>query len=143
MSCVQSQGRDYVPAMRITSPIFDAFLKCATKCDLRSLGEVGSGNEYAEWARVRDESYRCEAVQALQDAVPEFERVVVPPATEILKAAKWQLAVDLVAQTPDRNVDNSAQESRPNEQTGVLDGLRPEQLLESRLPAPERPPAQG
>lgn len=43
--------------MRITSPIFDAFLKCATKCHLRSLGETGSGNKYAEWVRGRDESY--------------------------------------------------------------------------------------
>jgi hypothetical protein len=43
--------------MRITPPIFDAFLKCATKCHLRSLGEIGSGNEYAEWVRGQDESY--------------------------------------------------------------------------------------
>src|ERR1039457_2319900 len=101
MSCVQSQGRDYVTAMRITSPIFDAFLKCATKAHLRSLGEVGSGNEYAEWVRVRDESYQREAARALQEAVPETERVVAPPATDNLKAAQWRLALDLVAQTPD------------------------------------------
>ena len=75
--------------MRITSPLFDAFLKCATKCHLRSVGEIGSGNEYAEWVRGRDESYQREAVQALQEAVPETERVVAPPATENLKAAKW------------------------------------------------------
>jgi hypothetical protein len=43
--------------MRITSHLFDAFLKCATKCHLRSLGEIGSGNEYAEWVRGQDESY--------------------------------------------------------------------------------------
>jgi hypothetical protein len=33
--------------MKITPLIFEAFLKCATKGHLRSLGEVGSGNEYA------------------------------------------------------------------------------------------------
>jgi len=57
--------------MRITSPLFDAFLKCATKCHLRSLGEIGSGNEFAEWVRVRDESYRHEAARGLQEAVSE------------------------------------------------------------------------
>ncbi len=93
--------------MRITSPIFDAFLKCATKCHLRTVGEIGSGNEYAEWVRGQDESYRREAVKALQAAVPETERVFAPPATENLKAAKWRLAVDLLARTPDRLMDSS------------------------------------
>ena len=93
--------------MRITSPIFDAFLKCATKCHLRSLGEVGSGNEYAEWVRGQDESYEREAVQALQEGVPETERVVAPPATENLKAAKWRLAVDLVAQTSNKSAEGT------------------------------------
>jgi predicted RecB family nuclease len=93
--------------MKITSSLFDAFLKCATKCHLRSLGEVGSGNEYAEWVRGQDESYRREAALRLQEALPETERVVAPPATENLKAAKWRLAVDLVAQTPNRFMDGS------------------------------------
>ncbi|MGO8928130.1 MAG: TM0106 family RecB-like putative nuclease [Limisphaerales bacterium] len=93
--------------MKITSPLFDAFLKCATKCHLRSLAEAGSGNEYAAWVRGRDESYQCEAARRLQEAVPEAERVVAPPATENLKAAKWRLAVDLVAQTPNRFMDSS------------------------------------
>ena len=93
--------------MRITSPSFDAFLKCATKCHLRTVGEIGSGNEYAEWVRGQDESYRREAVKALQAAVPETERVFAPPATENLKAAKWRLAVDLLARTPDRLMDSS------------------------------------
>src|ERR1039457_1650752 len=102
MSCTQGQVQEYVPTMRITPPIFDAFLKCPTKCHLRSLGETGSGNEYAEWVRGRDESYEREAARLLQEAVPEAERVVAPPATENLKAAKWRLAVDLVPRTPDR-----------------------------------------
>jgi predicted RecB family nuclease len=93
--------------MRITSPLFDAFLKCATKCHLRFLGEIGSGNEYAEWVRGQNESYQRDAAWALQETVPETERVVAPPATENLKAAKWRLAVNLVAQTPDRLMDSS------------------------------------
>ena len=129
--------------MRITSLLFDAFLKCATKCHLRSLGETGSGNEYAEWVRGQDESYQREAVRTLQEAVPETERVVAPPAAENLKAATWRLAVDLVAQTPDRGADSPVHESRPNEETRGLSGPRPEQLLEARLHAVERVPSEG
>jgi predicted RecB family nuclease len=129
--------------MRITSPIFDAFLKCATKCHLRSLGETGSGNEYAEWVRGRGESYQREAVRALQEAVPETERVVAPPATENLKTAQWRLAVGLVAQTPDSSADSPVSESRPNEVTRGLSGPHSEQLLESRLHAVERVPSEG
>jgi predicted RecB family nuclease len=129
--------------MRITSPIFDAFLKCATKCHLRSRGEIGSGNEYAEWVRGRDESYEREEAQRLQEPVPEAERVDGPPATESLKAAKWRLAVDLVAQTPDRSGDSPVRESRPNEETRGLGAPCSEQLLESRLHAVERVPSEG
>jgi predicted RecB family nuclease len=129
--------------MRITSQLFDAFLKCSTKCHLRSLGESGSGNEYAEWVCGRDESYQHDAAQALQEAVPETERVVAPPATESLKAAKWTLAVDLVAQTPDRGADSHVREFGGNEETPELDGPGSEQLLESRLHAVERVPSEG
>ena len=128
--------------MRITPLIFDAFLKCATKCHLRSLGEIGTGNEYAEWARGQDECYQREAARKLQEAVPETERVFAPLATENLKAAKWRLAVDLLAQTPD-SADSPVRESQPNEETRSLDGPRSEQLLESRLHAVERVPLEG
>jgi hypothetical protein len=129
--------------MRITSSLFDAFLKCSTKGYLRSLGQIGSGNEYAEWVRGQDESYQREAVRGLQETVPETERIVAPPATESLKAAKWRLAVDLAAQTPDGAGNTPVNESRPNEETGGLGGPRPEQVLESRLHAVERVPSEG
>ena len=84
--------------MKITSHLIEAFFKCPTKCHLRSLGETGSGNEYAEWVRAQGESYQREAARRLEEGVPETERVVAPPATENLKTAKWRLAVDIVAQ---------------------------------------------
>ena len=80
--------------MRITPTIFDAFLKCATKCHLRSLGETGSGNEYADWVRGRDESYQREAVRALQETVPETERVVAPPAAEAVGYRSAGIEID-------------------------------------------------
>jgi predicted RecB family nuclease len=129
--------------MRITPHIFDAFLKCATKCHLRSLGEIGSGNEYAEWVRAQDESYQREAARRLQEAVPETERVVASHASENLKAAKWRLGVDLLAQTPDRRADSHVHESQPNEEKGGLAGPCSERLLESRLHTVERVPSEG
>src|ERR1035441_10001518 len=107
MSCAQAQPRAYIRSMRITPFIFDAFLKCASKSHLRSLGEIGSGNEYAEWVRAQDDSYQREGARRLQETVPETERIAAPPATENLKAAKWRLALDLLAQTPDGSADSS------------------------------------
>jgi len=129
--------------MRITSLLFDAFLKCATKCHLRSLGEIGAGNEYAEWVRGRDESYKREAARALQETVPATERVVAPPATVNLKAAQWRLALDLVAETSESSADSPVSESQPNEEAHGLGAPGSEQLLESRLHAVERVPSEG
>src|ERR1035438_2974071 len=118
MSCAQAQFREYVPTMRITSQLFDAFLKCPTKGHLRSLGETGSGNEYAEWVRAQNESYQREAARRLQEAVPETERVIAPPATESLKAAKWRLAVDLLAQTPGSAHSSAREPQAPADKRG-------------------------
>jgi predicted RecB family nuclease len=129
--------------MRITTALFDAFLKCATKCHLRSLGETGSGNEYAEWVRGQEESYQRDAAQRLQETVPENQRAGGPPDTENLKAAKWRLAVDLVAQTPYGTEDSPARESPPHEERAEPEGPCSEQPLESRLHAVERVPSEG
>ena len=51
--------------MKITADLFEAFLKCPTKCYLRSTGQAGSGNAYAEWVREQNDAYRKEAVQRL------------------------------------------------------------------------------
>src|ERR1017187_4148629 len=133
MSCAQAQPRAYIRSMRITPFIFDAFLKCATKGHLRSLGEVGSGNEYAEWVCAQDDSYQREAARRLQDAVPETERVVAPPATESLKAAKWRLAVDLLAQTPGSLIDSSI----------GADAMRTDHEPSTTHTSPSPPPATG
>jgi hypothetical protein len=84
--------------MKIISQLFEAFLKCPTKCYLRSVGKSGLGNAYAEWVRAQTESYRSEATRRLLEGVREAKRVVTPPAGENLKAAKWRMAVDFVAQ---------------------------------------------
>ena len=47
--------------MNITASLFEAFLKCPTKCYLRSVGETGAGNDYADWVKTRNHS--CPAAQ--------------------------------------------------------------------------------
>ena len=42
--------------MNITSPVFQAYLECPTNCFLRAHGEVGTGNEYANWVRTESEA---------------------------------------------------------------------------------------
>ena len=45
--------------MIVSSPLFDAYLECDTKCWLRARAEPGTGNIYAEWVRLKNETY-CE-----------------------------------------------------------------------------------
>jgi hypothetical protein len=128
--------------MRITSQLFEAFLKCPTKCYLRSLGETGSGNEYAEWVCAQDESYERESVRRLQETVPEAERIVAPPATVNLKTAQWGLALDVELRAG-RSADSHVRESVPNDETRGLGGPRSVQEMETRLHAVERVPSEG
>ena len=45
--------------MTITPTLFEALLKCPTKCWLRAAGEAPSGNPYAEWVQSQNGSYRA------------------------------------------------------------------------------------
>ena len=78
--------------MKITPELFEAHLKCPTKCWLRATVEPASGNDYADWVRSRNESYRSEAVNRLITGLPTREHAVNPPANT-LKTARWQLAL--------------------------------------------------
>ena len=53
------------PQKIITISLFDAGLKCMTKCFLRSQGETGAGNGYADWVMSQIESYREEGIKRL------------------------------------------------------------------------------
>src|SRR2546422_3151581 len=79
--------------MTITPSLFEAHLKCATKCGLRSTGEPAAGNAYAEWVQAQTDSHRADATKRVMDDLPADECVVAPVA-ESLKAAKWRLAMD-------------------------------------------------
>ena len=82
--------------MTITSQLFEAYIKCPTKCFLKGRGEVGTGNAYAGWVREQNVLYRsegtkrmtrgnvCECINGTSEAVK-------------LKSPHWHLAVDFIA----------------------------------------------
>ena len=87
--------------MTITPHLFEAHLKCPTKCWLKSKGEPPTGNSYAEWVQTQNESYRAEAAKRLMADAPADECAAsspssrgneAQPSTENLKAAKWRVA---------------------------------------------------
>jgi predicted RecB family nuclease len=82
--------------MRISSDLFNAFLKCPTKCWLRAASEPPSGNAYAEWMKSRKASYHATEIARLLSETPKGEVAVSPPP-ENLKAARWHLAANLAA----------------------------------------------
>jgi predicted RecB family nuclease len=84
--------------MTITPHLFAAYLKCPTKCWLRSTGESASGNVYAGWVRDRDEASREKGIKRLIAEAPEGSVAHEPP-TESLKTATWRLATDVVVRT--------------------------------------------
>src|SRR6266446_2573677 len=102
--------------MKITSRMFDAFLKCHTKCYLRSLGEVEAGNAYATWVQTQNESYHDAEVERLRRDTPPCDLVVSTPVDDF-KTAKWRLAVNAVAHT-DMGPDIQALERLPAEGRG-------------------------
>ena len=79
--------------MRISSDLFNAFLKCSTKCWLRASGEPAAGGAYAEWLKSKNRSYHATEIERLLSE-PKNEVAVSPPL-ENLKAAQWHLAANL------------------------------------------------
>jgi hypothetical protein len=61
--------------MKVTARLFEAYLKCPTKCHLQSHGESGPGNTRAEWLRVQSESYRSKGIRRLTTGLAPNEYV--------------------------------------------------------------------
>ena len=129
--------------MKITPHLFEAHLKCPTKCWLRAVGEPPSGNAYAEWVQAQDESYRITETERLLADMPPGESARSPSA-ENLKASKWRLAVDVVAQASSRQIAPVGTDSTPSpESQGRGWNASLPAILESRLHAVERVPSEG
>jgi predicted RecB family nuclease len=102
--------------MIISSPLFEAFVECPTKCWLRSRSEPSTGNSYSEWARLQNETYYDVGLTRLLTMFPESDCVMAPPISKRAMDATWRLAIDMRLRTNG---------------------------LESRLQAVERIPSEG
>jgi len=72
--------------MKITPDVFEAYLKCPTKCWLSATDEPSTGASYSEWLKTQNDSYRLIGTRRL---VAEFsnDEVVLSPDLENLKVA--------------------------------------------------------
>jgi len=83
--------------MNITSNLFEAYLKCPTKCFLRSRGEAGAGNEYADWERVQTELYRNDRIKDLKSIAARDGGLITACLKENSKTTDREYAFDFVA----------------------------------------------
>jgi predicted RecB family nuclease len=83
--------------MNITADLFEAYLKCHTKCFLRSHLAAGVGNTYADWVRTQTDAYRNDQIKELKTTAGRDGRIITAPLSEKLKAAEWGYTFDFVA----------------------------------------------
>src|ERR1035437_4857879 len=81
--------------MIVSSHLFEAYLECSTKCWLRSRAEPATGNVYAEWARLQNETYLEDGLNRLFASHPESDRAITPPIPKNSKDITWCLAIDV------------------------------------------------
>ena len=88
-------GKSTAIHMIVTSTLFEAYLKCPTKCFLKSRGENDGRNLYANWMQADNETYVKKARAKLIDKFARNEFVRVSPDVRDLKTLYWRLAVEL------------------------------------------------
>ncbi len=111
--------------MKTTQDLFQAYLKCPTKCYLRAIGEQASGNPYPEWVRDHNEVYRSEAATSLSGKFSKQEVVVDQSHVAQLKAAKWRLAINPMVQGRKVAAQLHAIERVPAERPGKMSQFIP------------------
>ncbi len=100
--------------MTITDDLVEAFLKCPTKCFLRSRGEAGAGNAYAAWVRTNDEVFRVEGNKRLVAEVAPDKCATGTQAMGNLKPAQWHLGIDFAVQNQNLQCSCHAVEQIPS-----------------------------
>ena len=127
--------------MNISVDLFEAFIKCSTKCWLRASGEPTSGNAYAEWVKAQNRFYRDDAAKRLIADAPANECEVAPVA-ENLGSAKWRLAVGMQVCMPfaTRLSTHAGSGSIPSQKNSYVDLCPPAKseasLIATKMPAP-------
>ena len=85
--------------MLVTCRLFEAYLKCPTKCFLRSADEKAPKNSYAEWIRLERESYTSEGIKRVISGIRQDAIALDQLDLKNLHLAGWHLAVNQIART--------------------------------------------
>ena len=115
----ESQQFGSLAYMTVTARLFEAYLKCQTKCFLRYLDKPGTGNVYADWVRSQEASYLHEEIRHLTVEIPNDEWVTGSLDTQGLKSAKWRLAIESRVCAQDLQSTLHVVERVPGEAPGV------------------------
>src|SRR6516162_152139 len=81
-------------SVTITAHLFETYLNCPTKCFLRSIGETGTGNSYAEWKSAQNNLYQRLGSIELRNRFANDECVTGPLDRTSLNSATWLLATE-------------------------------------------------
>ncbi len=107
--------------MNINSRLFEAYLRCPTKCWLRSRAEPGGDNEYADWIHSRERAYYETALQQLLPIFPESHRATAPTINKASKGQAWRCGLDVPLRTNDLDSRLQALERVPsNLRSGIV-----------------------
>jgi predicted RecB family nuclease len=100
--------------MTITNDLVETFLKCPTKCFLRSGGEAGTGNAYAARVRTKNDFFRIEGTKRLMSEVAPDKCAIGAQAMGSPKPAQWHLGIDFAVQSQNLQCSCHAVEQIPS-----------------------------
>ena len=100
--------------MIITGDLVEAFLKCPTKCFLRSCGEAGTENAYSAWLQTKNNAFRIEGTKRLVAGVAPDKCAIGTQAMESPKPAQWHLGIDFAVQSQNLQCSCQAVEQIPS-----------------------------
>jgi len=83
--------------MNITSNVFEAHLKCPTKCWLLATAKTSFGSAYSNWLNAHSQCYRVIETERLIAASPQ-NVVMHSPSIASIKVANWRLASCMTVQ---------------------------------------------
>ena len=101
--------------MIITADIFEAYLKCPSKCWFRFQAEEAPGNPYSLWAEKQNNLYREKALKRILDNIGGNDFISSPAQPLNIKKANWRLAADFVARKDNLEVHIPAVERLSSE----------------------------
>jgi len=104
--------------MKITPDLFEAYLKCPTKCFLRAHGEKPTGNEFADWMQTQTAEYASQGIQRLRQGCKAEECVCGDQATVNVKIPKWHMATSFPVSTENLQSTIHAVEHLPSHARG-------------------------